>query len=560
MNQPHDDSDRVAHAVIAGTIATLAGIVIAFRTFRTQTRATAPSGSGHDDAGVPDHHSSGVPVNDERTNDAQSAAQDSQRRNTNGRRRPLLAEIKNPAVILNVIAMLVLIVIMAAILIVILIVIGITTPVPGPVVIGVDIAILFVTLLVAWGKPVLTLKRVWHLTVIAGLAGITAIAMWLGFQDVVWAVSIRAQILGAFFILAGISTFFGAFLLAARALPFAPERVRSDVQSTCIAGAAVAGLYVDLTIVAHSLPYEPNKAWLFVILAAGCLVLAIRTLPAAWKKIGSFVKGAGITLALLGAASNFWFQSVYLPENTEVAIQYGLSVDSVVTSGAKRLATLDFTMRNQSSVTALALGSMVIVRGLVFPNNSSAVSNTAAQQNINNYAQDLVTPPPAGAPQPNPNIGSSGNASSMILTVLQPINNDSYLYPNDTITHVFDVVIPAIPKNKIEALQVEIHVLYARSTRLILGTYYGSRVVSGAFCSHDERSAWFINQSALIRFTRGAQVFYSHWCTDLPNPSVDWGVQTAIAPFETPKTQAKIGADIGVRNSSRNEIFVLSRL
>jgi hypothetical protein len=457
----------------------------------------------------------------------------------------------------NLAARLVLIVITAAIPVMILIVIGISVHVPKLSVIIIGIASPVIALIAAWKKPDLALARAWHSTVIIGLAGITAVAIWIGFQDVVWAVSLPAQILGVFFILASIVTLIGTFLVAARALPFGPNWVRGDMQTACIAGAAAAGLYVGLTIVAYSFRYEPGKGWLFAILAVGCLVLAIRTMPAAWKTIGNFVKGTGITLALLGAAASFWFQSIYLPENVQEGIQYGVSVNSAVTSGSGMIVTLNFTMENQSPVTAITLGTMVIVSELLFPASSNSVPQAIVKQNINNYAKDLFVPPPGAAP-PNPDVGASGNEKPIILTILQPVGNDSDLHPDDTVSREFEVVIPLVPKPEVVALEVDWHVLYARSTRLTLGRYHGSYfVTSDKSCGNYEQSVWAINQSALVRFTRGAQIFYSLWCTNLPHPTVEWNVQAAGKPYDTLKVQDEIGADIGLASSNRGEMFVL---
>ena len=497
--------------------------------------------------------------NNQRADDAPGVGQDGQRPGTPGtgdeKWTAFRARIKDPMAVLALPAL------VAAILVMIIIVIDLAVPVPLPTAIAICITIPALAMMAALNNPAEPAKRVWHAAVIIALLGITAIAMWLGFQDVVWAVSLPALILGGFFMVASITTFTGFLIVTARALPFAPERVGGNAQSACVAGAAVAGLYVTLTIVAHSFRYESVKALLFAILAAICLILAIQTLPAAWNTIGNFVKGAGITLALLGAAANFWFQSVYLPENTQEGIQYGATVDSVVKSGGGRVATLDFSMENQSSVTAITLGTMVVVRELLLPASPDFVSGTAAQTNINNYAQDLFTQP-AGSAVPNPNIGTDGKKQATILTkiltIIQPIGNNSDLHPNDTVSREFDVVIPPIPKGNTVALEVLWHVLYARSTRLTLGTYYGSSFhTSSAYCRDYERSAWSINQSALVRFTRGAQIFYSFWCTDLSYPTVQWSVQTASKPHETRKVRQEIGTDIGVSGSNREEIIVL---
>jgi hypothetical protein len=398
--------------------------------------------------------------------------------------------------------------------------------------------------------------KVWHLVVSLMLLFIAAIAIWLGTQDVLWPVSASAQILGSCFVLAGLTALAGSVLAAARALRFSREWATGNVQTALIAGAGLAGLYVTLTIVVHSFRYEPGKAWAYGVLAAGCLVLTLQTLPSAWRGIGNFVKGAGIGLAVLGSAAAFYFQSFYLPENTNIGLQYAVSIGTVVGPGGDAVVPVDLTIENQSSVIGLTIGSMVVVSGLTLPESSTAVSDTGAQQNLANYAQDLTNPSP-GPVAPNPNIRSSGVPSSTVLTVMQPVDNDSFLFPNDTYSRDFDVVIPDIVKNKITALEFQIYVLYARTTRLTLGTGFKPEVKDLKSCAYDEQSYWSINQSALVRFTRGAQIIYSSWCADLASPDISWGVYGAPGVHDSANVKEVISADIDVVRSARNEIFVL---
>lgn len=404
------------------------------------------------------------------------------------------------------------------------------------------------------GKGPYLILRLWHVVVIGMLLWIAAIAIWLGTQDILWPVSASAQILGACFVLAGLTALAGSVLAAARA--FSRKWAKGDVQTALIAGGAVAGLYVTLTIVVHSFRYELGKAWLYGVLAAGCLILTLQTLPRAWKHIGNFVKSAGVGLAVLGSVAAFYFQSFYLPENTNVGLQYALSIGTVVQPGGDAVVPVHLTIENQSSVIALTIGSMVVLSGLTLPENSAAVSDAMAQQNLANYAHDLATPPP-GPITPDPNIRSSGATNSMVLAVMQPIGNNSFLFPNDTVSRDFDVVIPDIAKNRITALEIEIYVLYARTTRLTLGSGFRPRVADSTSCPHEEQASWYLNQSALVRFTRGTQIIYSNWCADLPSPYISWGVQGARGVHDSANVKKVIGADVDVERSSRNDIFVL---
>jgi hypothetical protein len=227
-----------------------------------------------------------------------------------------------------------------------------------------------------------------------------------------------------------------------------------------------------------------------------------------------------------------------------------------VQPGGDAIVPVHLTIENQSSVIALTIGSMVVVSGLTWPETSASVSDASAQQNLINYAQDLATPPP-GPLAPDTNIRSSAVPGSMVLSVMQPIDNNSYLFPNDTVSRDFDVVVPDIAKNKIYALEFEIYVLYARTTRLTLGTSYRPVIADFASCAHDEQSSWYIDQSALVRFTRGAQKIFSNWCADLASPHINWGVYGARGVHDSVNVKNEIGASIGVERSSRNDIFVL---
>jgi len=62
-------------------------------------------------------------------------------------------------------------------------------------------------------------------------------------------------------------------------------------------------------------------------------------------------------------------------------------------------------MKNESSVTAVTLGSMVVVRGISYPSKKSMVQK------------------------------------STVLRSLQPIQNNNFLFPNDTYSYDFLVVV-----------------------------------------------------------------------------------------------------------------------
>lgn len=405
------------------------------------------------------------------------------------------------------------------------------------------------------------LHAIWLPLATAGLGITAAFALGIGFQDVAWEVSLPAQILGAFFIVAGGAASAGAVILTVKLLPSRRRRWFTRDQLAYVAGGAVAGIYVDLTIVLYSFRYQPIIAWWFGVLTLTCAFLAFKTLPVAWGAISKSVKSFGITLALLGSAANFWFVSFYLPANTQVGVEYGLSMGPVVRSGGDRLVTLDLTMDNTSSVTALTVGSMVVVRGISYTNAGESnvtaqernKSNHTAQQQMSAYADTLAGQQPADGSTAvqNPNIQFYGRQSNMVLTILRPIDNNSYLFSNDTYSRYFNVV---IPEANIAALDVEVEIMYARVTRLTLSGHHPPGIKPYGSCPDDEQSSWNVNQSALVRFTHGSQVLYSNWCADPANPSISSNV---VGRGDSPKAEERIASNINVTTSIREEEFVL---
>jgi hypothetical protein len=301
------------------------------------------------------------------------------------------------------------------------------------------------------------LSRAWIWPIALGILGSAAAALWIGFQDVAWPVSLSAQTLGVFFVIAGLSGLVSAGVLLVKALPFARWAATGSVQLAFISGGAVAALYVDLTIVAYSFRYQPGRASLFGVLALSCAYLVWLTLPPAWKDISKGMKNTGITLAALSIAANFWFQSFYLPANAQAGIEYGLSVGPVVKSGKNTLVTIYLTLSNHSPVdTELVINSMVAVSGLDYENHQKAkvISDAEAQRRAYSYAASLTGRSSGkSAAVPNPNVRFDGTLKSTALTILQPVNSDSYLFPDDTYSRDFDVVIPS---RRIGALDVKL--------------------------------------------------------------------------------------------------------
>jgi len=130
---------------------------------------------------------------------------------------------------------------------------------------------------------------------------------------------------------------------------------------------------------------------------------------------------------------------------------------------------------------------MVEVSGLSYASGKpNAVCNDAAERYLIDYARAQ-----AGS---NSDVRFGGTESSTVLAVLRPIDNASYLFPDDIYTHDFVVV---IPETGFAALTVRILVQYVRTTRIVLGSELHSQPVPPRRCKHGERHSWGIDQSAL---------------------------------------------------------------
>lgn len=370
------------------------------------------------------------------------------------------------------------------------------------------------------------------LVVALGLSVNSAVALWVGLHDVLWPVSLSAQLVGFFYLIAGLASLAGLmaiFPLLGKEIDVTdlPDsarvghkhllaRIAHDLEESTrqlqfVAAAAVAGLYIDLTIVFYSLHYRTRYVWIFSALAVLCACVACVTLQKIWEYLGKTLKAVGISLAGLAAVAQFFYQSVYIPENTQVGIDYGLTLGSMARSGSARLVQVDLTMKDDSSVTAVTLGSMVVVRGISYPSKKSMVQ------------------------------------TSTVLGSLQPIQNNNFLFPNDTYSYDFLVV---VTDPGIEALNFGLTLYYARTT----GLEFRNPILMHEHlwpCPDGKQFEWPIEESELRNFTEGPQVLYSDWCAESKVP----GGPSVNVRMGTPATESAMGSLVNF--SSRDYTLTL---
>ena len=391
-----------------------------------------------------------------------------------------------------------------------------------------------------------------------GLLVAALVAVWIGIQDVLWAGSLSDQIIGLSYLLAGIIAFAGFAVLIDKTIP--PGGWRS-----VLAGAGVvAGLYVDITIAFYSFRYEPVKAGIFVALAVLNLLLAWWLLPAiaqgwgGWGEIDKVFAGAAAVVAALAVVAQFWYQSVYLSGSSQVGIKYSITAGPVLRSGSNRLVTLTLTMQNVSSAPAIVLNSMLVVTGIryVKGSNSGVASPVETQRNMEAYVATFSQKSFYFTAPKLPEIGFSGQLKARTLAAWRPLGPNSYLYPNAVYSREFVVV---IPDSGVQAIDARAKIQYARAAQLTPGTpYTGSGLNSYPItCKDDTRSAYYISESALRRFSNGTFIFITNWCADITQPDIKLDIARIGGAKESGSTESALVLHYGVTGNTAIATFAL---
>jgi hypothetical protein len=419
-----------------------------------------------------------------------------------------------------------------------------------------------------------------------GLMVSGGVALWLGFRDLFLPVSISSELLGLAFFLAGLvglAALAGIIIVertlwSRRKMPAHVPVTRHSFliwldkiatpkwSAVLVLAGAVAGLYADLTIVLSSFRYRAVIVSIFGVLAFLCFCSVWVTLAAVWKapgKVSNRLKGLGVSV-LVGLVAQFWYLAIYIPGSTQVGVQYTLTVGPVIQSGSDKLVTLQFTMENESSVTGLALASMIVVNGIEFPSpgkpsGAATRSDLATQQQMIKYAEQQQQEEPFN----NPDVRFAGNETPIVLAIQKPIDVGAYLFEDEAYSKDLVVVIPPEP-NPIEALQVRILVDYAQTARMVLGRAFSAKNLGPKNCQDAVlANASYIQESALQSFAMGKLALYSYWCANLNDPSIGEEIAGPPLPnssvrFPAPSVEKAFKSNYGYYSSSRDEIFVLS--
>lgn len=368
------------------------------------------------------------------------------------------------------------------------------------------------------------------------------LAFGLGFSDAFWPVSVSAQLVGVTYMAAGIASFGGYICVillweAARTHRKCPkgETARKNAPKIVnwlklVAIAALAGLYVDLTIVYYSFHFRPLLVLGFTILAALCGYLVLVTLPVLWRDLSRALKAVGISVAALAALAQFWYQSVYVPSNVPIGMNYTVTLGTVTQMGSNRMVQVDLTAEDVGAIPALELASMVVIRGITDTHDGTKTS---------------------------------------IMRIFPLTRTGSFFFPDDTFTRQFVVT---VTDSRIQALDVELQVDFARTNWLSLANVqpviqvcpepdtremdckqYPHGLQDPLTCPRVVQYKFYALESNLRRFTQGSEVVYSHWHCEGWNDKNTF-VRAWIAPYSAPAA-----TDLGIIYSSRDEVILLPK-
>ncbi len=382
------------------------------------------------------------------------------------------------------------------------------------------------------------------------------LGIWVGGTDLLSAPWLISRILGLTLFLLGILVFIGIAPIAFYRRPASalsgkrmslPEAARrptlsESAERLTLSGAA-AGMVIDVIFVLDALHYDNVRASLFALCGVPCLYLACRYYDwALLKPYRKLAATAGVAGGLLSIVP-FLYNTIYLPSTADVAIESTMTHDAPATVGSGLdVVDLQVNLQVESSVPAVALTSMLVVRGVNYRGNGADFSKAPSQR----AALD------AGLGEyPSPNLEFEGTSTSTLITLRRVIRDGAILNPNVAYNTIVPVLVPV---GRYQELDVELMLWYARSDRLTLTSeYFGPRAYpSSRQCPGDDvRSAWLIAQSRLSLLTRGQETAVTDWCSAVANPSIGSFIGGAPGSHTSSKVARLEALDYQTKYTSR---------
>jgi hypothetical protein len=353
-----------------------------------------------------------------------------------------------------------------------------------------------------------------------------ALGIWVGGSDLLSAPWLISRVLGLILFLLGILVFAGVVPIAIYRRPIvtatrkrmslaeaARRRTLSDSAERLIMSGAAAGIVIDIIFVLNAVRYENIRASLFALCGLPCLYVV--RLYFNWALLEPYRKlaaTAGVAGGLLSIIP-FLYQTIYLPSTADVAIESTMThAPPVLVGTGLEVVDVQVNVQVESSVPAVTLTSMLVVRGITYRGSGTDFSKSPSQKAAREAGLGQYS---------SPDLEFDGSSGSTLITLRRAVRDGAIVNPNAA----FNIAVPVlIPVGRYQELDVGLMLLYARSDRLTLTSEYSgpaaypfSRQCPGG---DDIRSAWFIAQTKLSLLTRGRETAVTDWCSAVKNPSI----------------------------------------
>jgi hypothetical protein len=372
-----------------------------------------------------------------------------------------------------------------------------------------------------------------------------ALALWIGVIDLFSPPTLADRLLAILYVLVGLFVVVGVCL----------EFLINHIQSRAFAlGASIGSIYIYGSLADYAWFARPDYARVSAALAVLSFLLSLhlfRRALVARVSVSRLGRAAAVVGGLLGTVTAFGtiaYQSIYLPENAQVGMETTITVGQPeVGVNGESFVPVQISLQNKSSITAVALTSMVTVTGVSYSGSNNSVSASTTQQREVQIGEDTAT---------NSNLTFSGTVHTTRLAIDRVISDGSYIY-GDGDEYQTDLVVPLPRSPKFEQIDVRTQLDYARTARLQLDSSFGNETISESGCTHDVITRWHLRQSKLDSLTHGTQVLLTNWCADTGNEQI-WSNVLGPPGTDIPDAQVQRNyVSYGLESTSRFEAFVL---
>lgn len=385
------------------------------------------------------------------------------------------------------------------------------------------------------------------------IASAGVVGLVFGAADALSAPTLVAELIGVSYVAAGLVALLGVGTSV---------RIGDARQIGPIASAAVAYIFGSLCLYARH--FRPLEAIFLGVVALTYLAAGValaRVHP--WKSAAGTptwlgtVRFSSAAAAVVLSALQLWYTSVYLPANAEVGITLGASeVRSIRVSKHLDLVPVTVMLENRSTVSAVILNSMVVIRAVTYPptrqiwrspgevlTSERAIGESGGIGGLRSEQANIVA------------LRRARGFAEPLLAIGRLTGDGRTLFPNVPLTTRLVLAV----KPEVRAIEIHAYLDYARQARLQLA---GSNAAKGnggppikqydfnasgkgpegPHPCYERVVAVRTVQSSLVELvTRGSQVLVTNWCFE-PYFERTWARVVGRPGALTPDWAKKLGS------------------